>query len=59
MIDKLINKLLKEGKIKKQKVGIIQIEELLKDALLDLKEAKRIVQFAERATYIQSYVANA
>lgn len=57
MIDKIINKLQKEGKIRKQKAGITQIEGLLKDALLDLKEAKRIAQFAERATYMQSYVA--
>lgn len=57
MIDKLINKLQKEGKIRKQKAGIIQVEALLKDAMSDLREAKSISQLAERATYMLAYVA--
>ena len=57
MIHKLINKLQKEGKIRKQKAGIIQVEALLKDAMSDLKEAKVIAQLAERATYMLAYVA--
>lgn len=57
MIDKLINKLQKEGKIRKQKTGIIQIEALLRDAVSDLKEAKSISHLAERATYMLAYVA--
>ena len=57
MIDKLINKLQKQGRIRKQKAGIIQIEELLKDALRDLKEAKIVANLAERATYMLAYVA--
>lgn len=57
MIDKLINKLQKEGRIRKQKAGIIQVEALLKDAMSDLKEAKRIARLAERATYMLAYVA--
>lgn len=57
MIDKLIQKLHTEGKLRKQKAGITQVEDLLKDALLDLKEAKEITQFAQRATYMLAYVA--
>jgi uncharacterized protein (UPF0332 family) len=57
MTDKLINKLQREGKIKRQKAGITQVEELLKDTLLDLKQAKMVVHLAERATYMLAYVA--
>ena len=47
----------KEGKISPQKVGIVQIEELLKEAILDLKEAKKIANIADRATYLLAYMA--
>ncbi|MCJ7782896.1 MAG: hypothetical protein MUP41_03135 [Desulfobacterales bacterium] len=50
MVDKLIKRFEKAGRIRKQKVGIVQIEALLKEAILDLEEAKRIVNLAERAT---------
>ena len=40
-MDKLVKKLKKAGKIAPQKVGIIQIEELLREAVFDLKEAKK------------------
>jgi uncharacterized protein (UPF0332 family) len=55
--DKLIKKLEKSGKIRKQKAGFVQIEALLKEAILDLEEAKRIVNLAERATYLLAYNA--
>src|SRR4030066_830953 len=57
MFDKLIQKLKKQGKIKKQKAGIVQIEALLKEAILDLREAKKISHIAERATYLLAYMA--
>ncbi len=57
MIDKLIQRLEKEGKIRKQKAGFAQIEDLLKDAMLDLKEANKISRIAERATYLLAYTA--
>lgn len=57
MKDKLIGKLKKEGKIREQKVGIVQIEALLKQAILDLKEAKKVSHIAERATYLLAYMA--
>ena len=57
MLDKLIKKLEKSGKIRKQKAGFVQIEALLKEAILDLEKAKRIVNLAERATYLLAYNA--
>jgi hypothetical protein len=55
--DKLIKKLEKSGKIRKQKAGFVQIEALLKEAILDLEEAKRIVNLGERATYLLASTA--
>ena len=52
MPNKLIGKLEKAGKIRKQRVGFVQIEALLKEAILDLEEAKKIAHLAERATYL-------
>jgi uncharacterized protein (UPF0332 family) len=57
MPEKLIAKLEKEGKLKKQKAGIAQIEALLRQAIFDLKEANKIAHLAERATYILAYMA--
>lgn len=57
MPDKLMNQLEKEGKIRKQKAGIVQIEALLKEATLDMKEAKKVSHLAERATYLLAYMA--
>lgn len=57
MLDKLIKKLEKSGKIRKQKAGFVQIEALLKEAVLDLDEAKKIAHLAERATYLLAYNA--
>jgi len=57
MLDRLIKRFEKAGRIRKQKAGIVQIEALLKEAILDLEEAKRIVNLAERATYLLAYNA--
>lgn len=54
---KIIERLQKQGKLRKQKSGIIQVEALLKEAMLDLKEAKKILNLAERATYLMAYTA--
>jgi len=56
-LDKLFRKLEREGRLRRQKAGIIQIETLLKEAILDLEEAKKISNIAERATYILAYMA--
>jgi uncharacterized protein (UPF0332 family) len=57
VVDKLIKRLEKAGKIKKQKAGFVQVEVLLKETILDLEEAKKIVHLAERATYLLAYNA--
>ena len=57
MVDKLVRRLEKAGKIRKQKAGFIQIEALLKEAIIDLEEAHTIALLAERATYLLAYNA--
>ena len=57
MPDRLIKKLEKEGRLRKQKVGNIQIEALLRQAIFDLAEAQKISSLAERATYLLAYMA--
>jgi len=57
LTQQLIKRLEQEGKLKKQKAGIVQIEALLKESMLDLKEAKQIVDIADRATYLLAYNA--
>ena len=57
MIDNLIKKLEKEGKLAEQKAGVVQIEALLKESIMDLEEAKKILHVADRATYIMAYTA--
>ncbi len=54
---KLIERLLKEGKLRKQKTGIVQVEALLKQSILDLQEAQKTLPIAERATYVMAYMA--
>ena len=57
MIDDPTKKLEKEGKLAAQKVGIVQIEALLKESIIDLEESKKTLHIAERATYIMAYTA--
>ena len=57
MSDQLIKKLEKEGRLRKQKAGFVQIEALLRQAILDLSEAEKISALAERATYLLAYMA--
>ena len=57
MFYKAISRLEKEGKIRKQEAGLVQVEALLKEALLDLGEAKKITHLANRATYLLAYMA--
>src|SRR4030065_2100000 len=57
MVSKLLKKLEVQGKIRKQKAGFVQIEVLLKEAILDLEEANKIAQLVERATYLLAYNA--
>lgn len=57
MINKIIERLKKQGKLREKKVGVVQVEALLKQAMLDLKEAQKISNVAERATYLLAYMA--
>ena len=57
MPDKLVERLTREGRLKKQKAGFVQIESLLKSAIVDLEEARKISHLAERATYLMAYNA--
>ena len=57
MPEKLIKKLERIGKLRKQKSGIVQVENLLKEAIIDLNEAKKISHLSKRATYILAYTA--
>lgn len=56
-IDKEILRLEREGKLRKQRVGHSQIEALLKEAVRDIEEARKILDLAERAAYIMAYMA--
>ena len=57
MPDKLAKRLQIAGKLRKQQAGFVQIEALLKEAILDLEEAQKITHLAERATYLLAYNA--
>jgi uncharacterized protein (UPF0332 family) len=57
VLDKLARQLQKAGKLRKQKSGFVQIEALLKEAILDLEEVQKIALLAERATYLLAYNA--
>lgn len=57
MADDLVKKLEREGKIAKQAAGMVQIKALLKEAIIDLGEAKKTLHLADRATYILAYNA--
>lgn len=57
MVNGLIKKLEKEGKLAAQKAGFVQIEGLLKESIIDLEEAGKISGIAQRATYVMAYTA--
>ena len=57
MIDDLAKKLEKEGRLAPQKAGIVQIEALLKESIIDLEESKKTLHIADRATYIMAYTS--
>lgn len=57
MLKRLIEKFSKEGRIREQRVGLVQLEALLKEAMLDLKEAGKVLNVGDRATYLLAYMA--
>jgi len=56
-MDDLINKLKAGGKLREEKVGFIQIEGVLKDALKDIQEARLIIKIGERGPFLLAYQA--
>ena len=46
-----------DGKIKKEQVDLTYIEELLKEAVIDLDEAQKTQDIAHRATFLLAYMA--
>ena len=57
MPDRLIKQLIEQGKLRRQRAGFVQVEALLRQAILDLEEAKKTADIAERATYLLAYMA--
>ena len=57
MSERVIKDLEKSGKLRKQTAGVTQVEDLLREAMRDLAEAKKIKDIAERATYLLAYNA--
>ena len=52
-----IDRLKLQGKLRDEKVGFIQIEGFLKDAVKDIKEAKAILSIGERGPFLLAYQA--
>ena len=57
MRSELISQFEKIGKLRKQPASLAQVEALLREAIADLAEAKKIIHLAQRATYIMAYNA--
>jgi uncharacterized protein (UPF0332 family) len=57
MVDEIVKRLEREGKIAKQAAGVIQIEALLRESTIDLNEAKKTIHLSDRATYMLAYNA--
>ncbi|MBU1726116.1 MAG: hypothetical protein KJ880_00580 [Candidatus Omnitrophica bacterium] len=57
MLEAVFKKLLEQGKIRKQSAGFVQIEGFLKEALIDLSEAKKTLKVSKRGAYLLVYNA--
>jgi len=57
MMDKLIKSYEQQGKIARQQAGMVQVEALLRESIVDLEEAKKTMAIADRATYLMAYNA--
>jgi len=53
----LIERLKLQGRLREEKIGFIQIEGLLKDAMKDIKEAKATLNLGERGPFLLAYQA--
>ena len=54
-MDDLIKKLKTGGKLCEEKIGFVQIEGLLKDALKDIQEAELTIKIGERGPFLLAY----
>jgi len=57
MFDTIALQYLHDGKLKKEHVELIYIEELLREAVIDLDEAQKTQDIAHRATFLLAYMA--
>lgn len=53
----LLKRLLEQGRIRKQAGGFVQVEGFLKEALIDLSEAKKALSVSKRGAYLLAYNA--
>ncbi|MDP2904888.1 MAG: hypothetical protein Q8O22_01125 [Candidatus Omnitrophota bacterium] len=53
----LLKNFLDQGKIRKQPSGLVQVEAFLKEALIDLGEAKKTLRVSKRGAYLLAYNA--
>ncbi len=51
----LVRGLKAAGKLHEEKVGFIQVEGLLQDALKDIQEARAVIEIGERSPFILAY----
>lgn len=56
-MNNLIEQLKLQGKLREEKVGFVQIEGLIKDAMKDIKEAKATLNVGERGPFLLAYQA--
>lgn len=54
-MDDLIRALKAAGKLRDEKVGFVQVEGLLQDALKDIQEARAVIEIGERSPFILAY----
>lgn len=57
MIESQLKKFIEQGKIRKQTAGFVQVEAFLREALVDLDEAKKTVRVSKRGAYLLVYNA--
>ena len=57
MLESLLKQFLAQGKIKKQTRGFVQVEGFLREALIDLSEAKKTLEVSKRGAYLLAYNA--
>ena len=57
MFEEKAQEYLHDGKLRREQVEVMSIEELLKEAVIDLDEAQKTQDIAHRATFLLAYMA--